>query len=441
MSENFDAYHVWLGIPPAEQPAHHYRLLGLQLFESNPDVIDHAADRQMAHLRSLQAGRHSQESQQLLNEVSAARCCLLDPAQKERYDDDLRKLQCPVSPPVELPIKESLATPAAPSKQKNFSLETAKIIGGGILGIALAFLMLKVLAGVDVSEYLRRPAPIAKNLRSPPPKDSKSGISEAPPATTQAPVPPPVTATDSPSVPVEQDSPEKPVLKNALPQADLVDQEPLPAANEQSAIPKHSPDPKTTPGVPSERIQQPDTIIPPAKVEKAAQLEMTELVGNSGRGTQYRAVAPNDAVLVGFAITFGKFGRTYSNSSIGSLQPIYALGNKKELGPVLGTPGHAGFQVAAKPGFAVAGVRVNADTRVLGLQITFAPLKDGKLVLSSAYDSKWIGIPLKDAPAVATGDGPAIGVTGWWAKESIRSLGLVYRPDVPPLDGANDNAK
>ncbi len=30
---NFDPYHKWLGIPPDEQPANHYRLLGLELFE------------------------------------------------------------------------------------------------------------------------------------------------------------------------------------------------------------------------------------------------------------------------------------------------------------------------------------------------------------------------------------------------------------------------
>ncbi len=36
----FAPYHKWLGIPPADQPANHYRLLGLNLFESDPDVID-----------------------------------------------------------------------------------------------------------------------------------------------------------------------------------------------------------------------------------------------------------------------------------------------------------------------------------------------------------------------------------------------------------------
>ncbi len=56
--ESFDAYRKWLGIPREEQPPNHYRLLGIGLFESDVDVISNAADRQMAHVRSFQTGRH-----------------------------------------------------------------------------------------------------------------------------------------------------------------------------------------------------------------------------------------------------------------------------------------------------------------------------------------------------------------------------------------------
>ena len=34
--ENFDPYHKWLGISPKDQPPHHYRLLGIDLFEVRP---------------------------------------------------------------------------------------------------------------------------------------------------------------------------------------------------------------------------------------------------------------------------------------------------------------------------------------------------------------------------------------------------------------------
>lgn len=90
MRGDFDAYHKWLGIPPAEQPPDHYRLLGIQRFEADADVIDTAADGRMAILRGFQAGSRSVLSQQLLNEIAAARVCLLDADQRAEYDRRLR---------------------------------------------------------------------------------------------------------------------------------------------------------------------------------------------------------------------------------------------------------------------------------------------------------------------------------------------------------------
>jgi tRNA A-37 threonylcarbamoyl transferase component Bud32 len=86
---DFDPYHTWLGIPPRDQPPHHYRLLGIELLEENPDVIAIAADRQMGFLRTFQSGRNSTESQRLLGEVAAARSVLLNAEQKIAYDDQL----------------------------------------------------------------------------------------------------------------------------------------------------------------------------------------------------------------------------------------------------------------------------------------------------------------------------------------------------------------
>jgi hypothetical protein len=90
MPDAFDPYYVWLGIGPEEQPANHYRLLGIRQFETNADVIDNAADRQTAHLRTLQSGQNGKLTQRLLNEVAAARICLLNPQSKAAYDQKLR---------------------------------------------------------------------------------------------------------------------------------------------------------------------------------------------------------------------------------------------------------------------------------------------------------------------------------------------------------------
>lgn len=91
MAGTFDPYHMWMGIPPKDQPPNYYRLLALELFEGNSDVIEGAADQRMAHIRTFQTGENSAISQRILNELSVARLCLLDPKKKTDYDRRLRE--------------------------------------------------------------------------------------------------------------------------------------------------------------------------------------------------------------------------------------------------------------------------------------------------------------------------------------------------------------
>ncbi len=108
----FDPYHNWLGIPPTEQPANYYRLLGLALFEDNPEVIESAADRQMAHIKTFAAGQRAELSQKLLNEIARAKLCLLQSASKAAYDDQLRQSLLP--PPLPPAEAAEAAEPAEP---------------------------------------------------------------------------------------------------------------------------------------------------------------------------------------------------------------------------------------------------------------------------------------------------------------------------------------
>jgi len=111
----FDPYRKWLGIPPAEQPPNHYGLLGIGLFESDPDVISNAADRQMVHVRTYQSGKHSAISQRILNELAAARICLLDPGKKAAYDEQLRRQgRLEMSSPPPPPPSPGYGSPPAP---------------------------------------------------------------------------------------------------------------------------------------------------------------------------------------------------------------------------------------------------------------------------------------------------------------------------------------
>ena len=86
----FDPYHVWLGIPPKDQPPNLYRLLGLELYESDSTVIDAAANRQTSYLHEMAAGPNRRQSQELLNEIASARRRLLDADRKKKYDEKLK---------------------------------------------------------------------------------------------------------------------------------------------------------------------------------------------------------------------------------------------------------------------------------------------------------------------------------------------------------------
>lgn len=103
MTTSFDPYHKWLGIPASDQPANHYRLLGVELFEADLDVIDSAAEQRMAFLRTFQSGKNGQHSQKLLNEVAMARITLCDTDRRAAYDAQLRSELEQSAVPTELP--------------------------------------------------------------------------------------------------------------------------------------------------------------------------------------------------------------------------------------------------------------------------------------------------------------------------------------------------
>lgn len=89
----FDPYHKWLGIPPREQPPHHYRLLGLDLFESDEEVIESAARRLIAFCEQNSQGPHAAAARRVVFEIAAARLCLLDPEKRAEYDTQLKARQ------------------------------------------------------------------------------------------------------------------------------------------------------------------------------------------------------------------------------------------------------------------------------------------------------------------------------------------------------------
>lgn len=70
-------------------PPNLYRLLGLQKYEPDPEVIEYAADRQMLFLRGFRSSARGPYAEALLSAVARAKVELLNPLRKQVYDRSL----------------------------------------------------------------------------------------------------------------------------------------------------------------------------------------------------------------------------------------------------------------------------------------------------------------------------------------------------------------
>ena len=184
----FDAYYKWLGIPPRDQPPNYYRLLNIDLFESDLDVIEGAADRAMGYVRQYQSGEQAALAAKLLNEISTARLCLLKPDAKSTYDAKLRQELSAVTAPERKrkpkPTERESADPDAkeplpsrrPSTSRKEQKKTGKnsslpLIWGGIAGtfavVIVAVLLRGNVASPPSAPSVESPAPATTSIKEP----------------------------------------------------------------------------------------------------------------------------------------------------------------------------------------------------------------------------------------------------------------------------------
>ena len=138
MATEFDPYHKWLGIPAKDQPPHHYRLLALDCFEEDLEVIEAAANRQMTYVQSCATGEFVDHSQRILNEIVQARLTLLNPKKKSEYDRALQKKLDAVAAPKPKPSAPATpvgkTVPPVASKQPLSSPLDSPLAGAGLVG-------------------------------------------------------------------------------------------------------------------------------------------------------------------------------------------------------------------------------------------------------------------------------------------------------------------
>lgn len=132
----FDAYHKWLGIPAAEQPPNHYRLLGISLFEKDRDVLIAALDQRQRFLMQKANGPHGAFAEPLLENLQQARLCLLNRLTKAQYDSGLRQLlegQAPDEPKRQVangsPSLKADSAGASPSQTSSSQRSSSQTVG------------------------------------------------------------------------------------------------------------------------------------------------------------------------------------------------------------------------------------------------------------------------------------------------------------------------
>lgn len=226
MSQAFDPYLNWLGIRDPGRPPNYYRLLGVEPFEDDPAVLTHAADRQMAHVRKFQTGKHSAESQRLLNELATAKICLLNAEKKVQYDARLRA-----------ELGTGQATAAISAQPMRATLDAEPLAGDSSpwLSCAIATLvaMVLTLGGLIIMATMRGD-----------PKDEETGAT-ASPQTTEPEEPsqfkPETPTPETPSP--ENAEPDTTDPESSLPEVPEPQPEPVepdvvePAADQRLAIP------------------------------------------------------------------------------------------------------------------------------------------------------------------------------------------------------------
>ena len=321
MSAAFDPYYDWLGIPKADQPPHHYRLLGLQTFEGNPRVIENAADRLMTQLRGFAAGPNGKESQKLLNEVAAARTCLLDERRKAAYDKPLRAklaaaspkpqaatpviqmqpvyVQVPVPVPTAVPPMPAAMSAPPPPAEANavelaapvpFQLSTSRSTGryrskseggtvmgvikiamGGLGGLSVAVLGVWIFFRADPLRIFTQPATVAVNTPNTtvqPRAEPKQPVKPVQPAAT-TPVAEPVTPAAKPETP-ESPSTRPPATTPNQPESPA---EPIPNPRPLPGTEEPTPGPQAKPESQAEKRRQ----SPTAEEQQAKLAELKEV--------------------------------------------------------------------------------------------------------------------------------------------------------------------
>jgi hypothetical protein len=396
METTFDPYYRWLGIPPEEQPPNHYRLLGLKARESNQEVIDNAADRQMLHVRTFQHGPRSAESQRILSEIAAARACLSDSVERTAYDRQLFGEPAPVMsgpaipPPPATYTRPSLTrtrTPKSTPPLRNVTRQMASIVAGGAAGIAIALGVLWFVFGSDpLGMMAPTQAPTVATANAQKKADELKG--EAPrepkpkPTPTQTQSPPVVRAPASPQTtspaPERSTNPAGATDASKSNMTSTVNSPPVDTVPPTASLPATSDKQPSSPAEDSDAAKEADSL---------ADQEAVYLSDLPEKSLEYWEYLPNWG--------FGKEGKYFTGEREGAFADITLAGKKSPQGIFA----HPKTNGRSNIEYEIGGLGERLFQATIGVDdarrygphtpLTFEVLGDGKSLWKSRPVTRW----------------------------------------------------
>lgn len=437
MSETFDAYYKWLAIPPEEQPPHHYRLLGLRPFETDADVIANAADQRMTHVRTFQSGKNAAHSQKILNEISTAKVCLLNPARKADYDKQLRARLAAAHAPTAPPAAPS----PAPAAMAAAGMHAPPAPPG--YGVAGAGMAAQPSARPTVQPQrpaaATRPAPAAaeselEDFVAPSRRRSGArGRRQSPSFVGPVLLIGFLIAALAGTVYFLKNHSVDELIAKVDPNAARGKSKSGSgeAGSEGHGRHHEGQEAESDADGPEKTYTPPEGAV--AKLLKragarvtAGQTEATEYVGGPG-GTIFTDIPKTGGLLVGFwvAVKAADEAQGDAQASISSIAPVFLL---RDGAPLHRLKPHGGGETAsthisAKPGYAVAGLEVTPGERVTGMRVLFRAIDNSGLSKTKSYHSPWIGQASKEP--VVLGDGRAVVGIGGKSSDVVNQMCLI----------------
>lgn len=149
-----------------------------------------------------------------------------------------------------------------------------------------------------------------------------------------------------------------------------------------------------------------------SKTDMAAKAAKSDLVGAPG-GFDFVRINGDRTPVIGFRSTFGRWA---GKQWIGRLEPLY--GGEQ--------PAPGWDEIEAKPGYAVAGLLIDAPEFVNAYAVLFQRLNpDGTLDSDDSYTSEWIGPKSEAQEQTVSADGkPVLGIYGR-AGAILNAVGLL----------------